>query len=322
MSKNKADVSIVFRALNEEKFFEAALKSCVNQKLDGMSLEIILVDSGSTDRTLEIANKYDCKIVEITREMFSFGRSLNWGCEAASGEYLIFISAHCIPTHDEWLLNLLKPLRNGDAVYSYGKQVGGRETKFSENQLFAKYFGETDKLQDSDFFINNANSAIRTDVWREYKFDEEATGLEDMILGKKVIESGRRIAYASQAPVTHIHEENFGQVRNRYYREALTLREVLPDVRLSFFDFLRFVQAGIINDISAARDQKCLKENFVSILKFRLMQFWGSYKGQNENRKISRAQKESYYYPSVKKVKRNRNSAQRHQSIAQISSKL
>ena len=230
-----ADISIVFRALNEEKFFEQALMACRDQKLDNLTMEIVLVDSGSTDRTLEIAEKYDCKIVHIPKSKFSFGRSLNWGCEASTGDYLIFISAHCIPTHDRWLENLVKPLVDGKAAYTYGKQIGNDYNKFSEKQLFAKYFPDYDRIpQEEGFFVNNANSAVLTSAWEKFKFDEEVTGLEDMVLGKQLVGIGEKIAYVSDAPVYHIHEENMRQVRHRYYREALTLREVLPEVHMSF----------------------------------------------------------------------------------------
>jgi len=306
VSDHEYDVSIVFRALNEEKYFGAALEACQNQVLNGLTMEIILVDSGSTDGTLDIARKYGCKIVPISRSMFSFGRSLNWGCEAAKGKYLIFISAHCIPTHDRWLLNLIDPLKKNEAVYSYGKQVGNSKSKFSETQLFAKYFPNQDRLQNSDFFINNANSAILRHVWSTYKFDEEVTGLEDMVLGKKIIESGKKIAYVANAPVTHIHEETYKQVQHRYYREALTLRGVMPEIQMSFFDFIRFTWAGISNDVSTAREKKVLIKNFGGIIAFRFRQFWGSYKGQNENKKISREQKEAYYYPKLSADKKDK----------------
>jgi len=142
----KFDISIIFRALNEEKYFELALKACKNQILDDMTMEIILVDSGSSDRTLEIARKYNCEIVSIPRNLFSFGRSLNWGCSVAKGKHLVFISAHCIPTHDRWLHNLIMPLVKGEASYSYGKQLGGEQSNFSEKQLFAKYFPSLQKI--------------------------------------------------------------------------------------------------------------------------------------------------------------------------------
>lgn len=297
---SKVDVSIVFRALNEEKFFEDALIACRQQKLDGLTMEIVLVDSGSTDRTLEIAEKYNCKIVHIPKSQFSFGRSLNWGCEAANGDFLVFISAHCIPKHDRWLQNLVNPLIEKKAAYSYGRQVGNHYNKFSEKQLFAKYFPDYDRNpQEQGFFVNNANSAVCAKAWTLFKFDEEVTGLEDMVLGKQLVGVGHKIAYVADAPVIHIHEENLRQVRHRYYREALTLREVLPEVHMSFWDFVRYTFAGVLNDFGAALEQKVFFKKFAEIVSFRTMQFWGSYRGQNENRKLSRAQKEHYYYPKV-----------------------
>lgn len=297
----KADVSIVFRALNEEKYFEQALQACREQVLDDLTFDIVLVDSGSTDRTLEIAEEYDCQIVHIPKHQFSFGRSLNWGCEAASGDYLIFISAHCIPTHNRWLQNLIQPLLDNIATYSYGRQLGNEASKFSEKQLFAKYFPDFDKSPQDGFFINNANSAITKSAWQTFKFDEDVTGLEDMVLGKQLVGAGEKIAYIADAPVIHIHEESYRQVRRRYYREALTLRAVLPEVHMSFFDFLHYTMAGISNDFGVAKKQKTLFKNMGEITLFRVMQFWGSYRGQNENRKLSRAQKEEYYYPRVEK---------------------
>jgi len=118
------DISIVFRALNEERWFDDALDACKRQQLDGLSCEIVLVDSGSTDDTLAIAERHGVKIVHIPKSEFTFGRSLNWGCDAAEGTYLVFISAHCIPSHDRWLQNLVQPLIDGVAEYTYGRQLG------------------------------------------------------------------------------------------------------------------------------------------------------------------------------------------------------
>ena len=305
---NSSTISIVFRALNEEKFFEQAILACKSQVLDdGLQVEIVLVDSGSTDTTLEIARRHDLKIVHIPKAKFSFGRSLNWGCEAASGDYLAMISAHCIPANDRWLQNLVQPLINGEAEYSYGKQIGDDHNKFSEKQLFAKYFGNQDRIQNEDFFVNNANSCVVRSAWERHRFDEEVTGLEDMVLGKAIIQDGAAIAYCADAPVVHIHEETWAQVRRRYYREALVVRKVLPEVQLGLGDALRYTFAGISNDIWAALENKCLLSKLGEIIAFRTMQYYGSYKGHNELRRLSRKQKEAYYYPVVdRKTRRER----------------
>ncbi|WP_425410209.1 glycosyltransferase [Hyphococcus sp.] len=303
--RHAARVSIVFRALNEEKWFADALEACRRQELDGTSVEIILVDSGSTDRTIEIAESYGCRVVHIKKSDFTFGRSLNYGCEAATGDYLVFISAHCIPAHEKWLENLIAPLKKDEADYVYGRQIGHDVTRFSEHQIFAQYFPEHDKLPQDDFFANNANSAISKSLWEKYKFDEAVTGLEDMVLAKAIQKDGGRIGYVSDAPVYHIHEESLSQTRRRYFREALTLREIMPEVQFQLGDFFRYYFAAVLHDLSEALNKKRFISKSPEIVMFRLMQYWGAYRGHNEHRILSREQKESYYYPKP----RNRNAA-------------
>ena len=77
--------------------------------------------------------------MEIKKEDFSFGKSLNVGCNFSNGDYLVFVSGHCIPVDNHWLENLVSPLED-NCGYTYGKQIGRGTTKFSENQLFKKYF--------------------------------------------------------------------------------------------------------------------------------------------------------------------------------------
>lgn len=100
--------------------------------------EVVIVDSGSSDKTLEIAEQHRCNVVHIRKEDFTFGRSLNVGCEAARGEYLVFISGHCVPASSRWLHNLVMPICSSEVLYTYGRQLGRDATKFSEQQLFDK----------------------------------------------------------------------------------------------------------------------------------------------------------------------------------------
>ena len=297
----KECVSIVFRALNEEKWLDRALSACRKQRFHDGEVELILVDSGSTDNTVDIAERHGCRIVHIKKSDFTFGRSLNYGCEAAAGDYLVFISAHCIPADETWLARLIAPLRENAADYVYGRQIGHDITRFSEHQIFAQHFSNEDMIPQEGFFINNANAAIRKDVWAKYRFDEAVTGLEDMVLGKTIVNNGGAIGYVSNASVIHIHEESFRQTRRRYYREALTLREIMPHVHFRIGDFLRYFFAAVFHDFSAALSERRFWSTAPEIVAFRLMQYWGTYLGHNEHRTLSRADKERYYYPRAKR---------------------
>src|SRR3546814_490229 len=105
-------------------------------------------DVCSSDLTLAIAEKHGCVITHITREEFSFGRSLNLGCEAAQGEVLILISGHCVPRDRHWLRALCQPIIDGLVDYSDGKQIGGPESRYSECRIFAKYSPDKYSLPD------------------------------------------------------------------------------------------------------------------------------------------------------------------------------
>tara|TARA_R110000868_G_scaffold43693_3_gene146714 strand:+ start:10448 stop:11422 length:975 start_codon:yes stop_codon:yes gene_type:complete len=294
-------ISIVIRSLNEEKWVAEAIDGCRNQHVEDADVEIILVDSGSTDRTIGIAESRGCRVVHIKKSDFTFGRSLNYGCKAANGDVLVFISAHCIPVDGTWLANLVQPIFDNEADYVCGRQVGHEVTRFSEHQVFAQYFPDHEKsAEENSGFVNNANAALRRSVWAELKFDEDVTGLEDLVLAKVLVAKGGKVIYVPRAPVFHIHEETLSQVRRRYYREALTLREIMPEVHFHFADFVRFFLIGVFHDMSIALKQRSCLQNIIGIVSFRLMQYWGTYRGHNEHRALSRAQKERYYYPRPK----------------------
>ncbi|NWG90946.1 MAG: glycosyltransferase family 2 protein [Parvularculaceae bacterium] len=305
-------VSIIYRSLNEEKWLGESIAAARLQRLDnGQRPEFILVDSGSTDQTLEIAMREGVRIVHIKKSEFTFGRSLNFGCEAATGEILVFISAHCIPSHDRWLQNLIRPLCEAKAEYAYGRQVGHAVTRFSEHQVFGHFYGDLDKIPQTELYVNNANAALLRNAWAKIRFDEAATGLEDMVFAKTLMRDGGRLAYVADAPVIHIHEESLEQTKRRYYREALTLREIFPEVHFHFGDFLRCAAAGVFHDFSAALEQKRFIDEAAGIVAYRFMQYWGAWRGHNEHRILSRAQKESYYYPRPKRRRRETAAAEK-----------
>jgi len=289
-------VSVVIRTLNEARHLAALLEGIKKQEVD-FEIETVVVDSGSTDGSVEIATSYGARIVTIEKSEFTFGRSLNLGCAAASGEVLVFVSGHCIPSSPSWLSNLVRPIRDRAAVYTYGRQIGNNESKFSECQLFKKYFPEISRIPQDDFFVNNANSAIEKAVWERYQFDEALTGLEDMDLGKRLISSGYKLAYCADAAVQHLHDESWRQVKRRYEREAIALQKIMPEVHLSFFDFLRFFVSSILLDFSVALQERKLRRVIGEIVAFRFMQFWGSYRGNHMHRVLSREVKYRYFYP-------------------------
>lgn len=301
-------VSVVIRTLNEEKHLEELLTVISNQVSTHFTVETVIVDSGSTDRTIDIATKFGCRITYIKKEEFTFGKSLNIGCEFAKGKYLVFISGHCIPKEHDWLHNLVLPLLNENVVYTYGRQLGRDTTKFSERQLFLKYFPTENSIPQEGIFCNNANSAIIKSIWEQYKFDEYLTGCEDMYLAKELVKNNLLLGYVANAPVYHIHDESWEKVRIRYEREAVALQKIMPEVHVTFFDMLSYIATGIIKDSRIALNEKVFLKEFASICAFRYVQYFGAYKGNHIHRKLSKEMKMKYFYPRVSDMKIKTNS--------------
>ena len=291
-------ISVVIRTLNEQAYLDELLKAIAGQHVaEGDAVEVILVDSGSTDRTLEIARAHSCQIARIRKENFTFGRSLNLGCETAGGEILVFVSGHCVPTTKDWLLQLVRPIREGIVQYSYGRQIGRGTTKFSESRVFLKYFPAESILPQQGYFANNANAAVSRPAWEAHRFDEELTGLEDMKLGKSIKAAGGQVGYVSSAAVYHIHDETWTQVRRRYEREAFALAAIAPEISMTLRNFLSCMVRSVAKDSYWALRQRRLLTEIGGILFFRFNQFYGGYLGNQLAKDVARAHSRNYFYP-------------------------
>jgi len=288
-------ISIVIRARNEEEHIDRLLFGIYQQTIKDP--EVIIVDSGSTDGTLAIAAKYPVEIVHIHPKEFTFGRSLNRGISAAAGDIVVIVSAHCFPVYPDWLEKLTEPMNEPSYALSYGKQRGGKSNHFSEHVIFNKYFPESSVLKQAHPYSHNANAAIRRDFWEEHHYNENLTGLEDLAWSSWAMESGYSIAYIAEAEVVHLHEETYKQVYKRYMREAIALKQILPESSFSFWKFIKSWTMSMIRDMIYARRSRSLLKNIWSIIAFRFMQNLGNFRGYQYSGKIDAQLHRKFYYP-------------------------
>jgi glycosyltransferase involved in cell wall biosynthesis len=290
------NVSIVIRSYNEEEHIGRLLSGIAKQTID--RTDVIIVDSGSTDATVDIASNYPVRILTVPKEEFSFGRSLNIGCRAAKGDFIVLASAHIYPVYEDWLENLLRPFDEPDVAVVYGKQRGGKTTKFSENQIFKKWFPDDSNAKQLHPFCNNANAAIRKSLWQQLPYDETLTGLEDVDWARRVVQMGKRIVYSHQAEVVHIHNEKLLHTYNRYRREAIALKAIYPQERFHLWDFFSLFFSNALSDCYNAMLERLFWRNVSDIFAFRLMQFWGTYRGYLQRTDISAQLRNKFYYPN------------------------
>lgn len=287
--------SIVIRAYNEEKHIARLLDGIQQQTI--REVQTVLVDSGSTDATVQIAQQYPVQIVRIAPEDFTFGRSLNMGIGTAKAEWVVIASAHVYPVYPDWLERLLAPFENPQTALSYGKQRGCSTTKFSEHQIFNHWFPEHTQLRQDHPFCNNANAAIRRSLWQQQAYNEALPALEDLAWARWAFEQGYGIAYVAEAEVVHVHNETWQGIYNRYRRESMAFKQIYPHEHFYLRDLVWLYLRNVLSDFKAARHQRVLYAEAGNILRFRWMQFWGTYQGYRQSGPLTRQLRQAFYYP-------------------------
>jgi rhamnosyltransferase len=287
--------SVIIRCLNEAKHLPRLLDSIARQTL--RPLEVIVVDSGSTDQTVAIAKSKGARVVTIAPEDFSFGRALNLGCRSASGEILVLASAHTYPCTDTWLADLMQGFEDPDVALVYGGQTGDARSKFSEIQLFHQWFPEKSCDNQSHSFCNNANAAVRRSVWQTLPYDEQIPALEDIHWAKRAMERGLQIAYRAEARIVHVHEEPYRKLHRRYLREGMAMRMIYPYEGMTLLHACSLTIKAIRSDIHEARATGHLRTALGSIFKFRIAQYLGTWRGLRWRGTLTGDLRARLYYP-------------------------
>lgn len=222
-------VSIVIRAKNEERWISACLREVFNQ--DYKNFEVILVDNESTDKTVEKARSFEIrKIISIGQ--YRPGQALNAGIREARGDYIVSLSAHCIPVNNRWLSSLLKNLTESGLPVAgvYGRQEPmSYSTDFDKRDMMT-VFGLDRRVQEKDSFFHNANSMFPKQVWEKYPFNEDVSNIEDRMWAEEVLKAGYKIIYEPDARVFHYHGIHHDRDPNRC-SSVVNILESLPNER-------------------------------------------------------------------------------------------
>lgn len=202
MPKKSPKVSFVIRTKNEERFIGKVLKYLYKQTYK--DFEVIIVDSRSTDRTLEIVKKFPVRIIRIKPPEFNFSCALNLGISKAKGEIIGIVSGHSIPISDNWLEDGLKNFED--------RKVVGVTGHLSVNPLayLHRSFGRLDFLflqekEEKIADMTNTHALIRKKMWRLYPFDESLSGAEDYDWASEMLARGFNVIRDSKFSAYHSH---------------------------------------------------------------------------------------------------------------------
>lgn len=231
MNYNKK-ISCVIRTLNEANFIGRLIESLRTQKNIDADLEIIVVDSGSTDSTVEIVKKYGIKLIEISKEQFNYSYSLNLGIKQTKSDLIVILSAHAIPCQNNWLQKMVSRFENSKVAGVYSRQIPWTDADLGETLRIKRMFGENQKsfskeTPNADMHFSNAASCIRRSIWEKHPF-VIMPAAEDHEWAHLVIENGYTIIYEAKAAVRHSHNDSC-----RKSAQRMIQLEKSADIRLS-----------------------------------------------------------------------------------------
>lgn len=205
----KNNLSVIVTVLNEEATVVDLLKSLTRQTF--LPGEIVIVDGGSRDRTVELIKKFRNTYRKIKIKIYqvksnrSAGRNL--AVKKSTGEWLAITDAGCIPENN-WLEELFKAQKRQDAPVVAGFYKGLSKNSF-EKASIPYFLVMPDRVQEGNFLPATRSMLITKDVWWQFGgLDENLPTGEDYAFALKLKDAGIRIAVAKNAVVGWIPPAN------------------------------------------------------------------------------------------------------------------
>lgn len=241
-------VTVLIRTKNEEQYIGRTLSVIFSQTYK--EFEVLIVDSGSTDKTLEVAKQYPVRIYEIKPEEFTYGYSLNYGFQRASGKYVVNLSAHALPLSDDWLETLIADCDDERVAAVMSNNLPCPDCNpFDKRGLLKKFNIPKQEISGGPPYIfANYGSVIRRSVWEKVHYNETLSYAEDHDWALRVEALGYKIIYEPDAKTYHSHNETLRQIYRRSYMEA-SARKILKFKQYTLINLLYDLLAGSIYDM-------------------------------------------------------------------------
>lgn len=243
-SKKTVDATVFIPTFNGEKYLDWLLHAVESQDFAG-NFEILIIDSGSSDATLDIIGTHpSVRLVEIPGSEFGHGKTRNLAAKLARGTNIAYLSHDAIPADSNWLTNITAPLDPAglNCVGVVGKHIARANCspllKYEIDGVFRACGpdGETtvidgaiskaNELTPGELFYSDVNSATRREFLLNTISYREVNYSEDMAFARDLLEAGYRKAYAATAVVEHSNDVTFSEYGKRIFDETLGMRRV------------------------------------------------------------------------------------------------
>lgn len=226
-------VSIVIPVKNGTRYLAEVLEAVGRQETD-FAFEIVAIDSGSTDGSLEILKKHGVRLIEIDSHEFNHGSTRNLAISKTRGKFVVLLTHDATPADSSWLKNLVAPLLKDEGRIAgvFGRHVArpkedpivelGLVRHFERFRRAGRQVWEKDANYEANrgdyIFFSNNNSCLRKSVWEKIPF-KHTDMAEDQQWAESVIEAGYAKAYAHDAVVIHSHSYSAKEWMRRTFDE-------------------------------------------------------------------------------------------------------
>jgi rhamnosyltransferase len=267
-------VTVIMRSKDSAWVIGQALSGLFSQARK--DFELLVVDSGSRDGTLDIVSRFPCRLIRIEAGAYFPGAVLNRAIHEATGALVVFQNSDVVPLTPEALDRLLAPIERGEADAAFARQLPRPEAHTWVRRDYEVSFperGETPPWMTYSLPF----AAMTREAWRKHPFYEAAWGSEDTEWGYWARGNGLRVRYVPEALVMHSHNYTLRQLYGRRFIEGEADAFILGG-RASVGGLARKVAASWARDAAAhlgARDAAGLALSFPR----RLVYHWAWWKG-------------------------------------------
>lgn len=301
---NNIDISVVVPVKNGQRYLDSLLQAVFSQEINA-KFEVIIVDSGSTDETLDIIRRYPVSLCEIRGAEFNHGLTRNLGISKAQGKYIVLMTQDAVPYDKQWMKKLADNFGNDERLAGvYSRHLPHMDSCALTRMIARKFFtSETGRRenrisgikdynrltpQEKHRFCNfdNVSSCIRKSIWEKIPFPETDFA-EDLEWSKKVLEAGYSIVYEPDSVVYHSHDFSISDWYNRNMVNSKKLYALFGINNIdNLFKILLFYFFYTTRDIcSLLRNEKQFMEILPAVCLvpfFSVSGIFGQYKGVKE----------------------------------------
>jgi len=218
------NISVIIPTYNAEKYLSKLLKILKKQTL---FFELLIIDSSSTDKTLDIAKKYTDNIITIPKWEFDHGGTRTKAAKAATGDIVVFLTQDALPVDEYTIERIVNIFENTAIGAAYGRQLPypdaslfGKHLRFfnyPENS-YIRNFSDKEKHGIKTVFLSDSFAAYRREALEKIGWIKDGLiSSEDSYAGAKMLLAGYSLAYVAEAAVYHSHSYTVVQEFKRYF---------------------------------------------------------------------------------------------------------